>query len=119
MKEKEKEERMRRCNHHVFCVIQKGYNDQDIYFNPIIECVKCGLTNKHIHDDEFHSWLFNCEYESMESRVYKELMNINPDEYQGFAFGFGWDRMAMLKYDLNDIRAFYDGDVRWLKNSGF
>ncbi len=44
---------------------------------------------------------------------------INPDEYQGFAFGFGWDRMAMLKYGLNDIRAFYDGDVRWLKNSGF
>ena len=45
--------------------------------------------------------------------------NINPDEYQGFAFGFGWDRMAMLKYGLDDIRAFYDGDVRWLKNSGF
>jgi len=44
---------------------------------------------------------------------------INPDEYQGFAFGFGWDRMAMLKYDLNDIRKFYDGDIRWLKNSGF
>lgn len=45
--------------------------------------------------------------------------NINPDEYQGFAFGFGWDRMAMLKYGLNDIRQFYDGDIRWLKNSGF
>jgi len=45
--------------------------------------------------------------------------NINPDEYQGFAFGFGWDRMAMLKYDLNDLRKFYDGDIRWLKNSGF
>ena len=45
--------------------------------------------------------------------------NIDPNKYQGFAFGFGWDRMAMLKYDLNDIRAFYDGDVRWLKNSGF
>lgn len=45
--------------------------------------------------------------------------NINPDEYQGFAFGFGWDRMAMLKYNLNDIRAFYDGDIRWLKNTGF
>ena len=44
---------------------------------------------------------------------------INPDEYQGFAFGFGWDRMAMLKYDLNDIRKFYDGDIRWLKNTGF
>ena len=45
--------------------------------------------------------------------------NIDPDEYQGFAFGFGWDRLAMLKYGLNDIRAFYDGDIRWLKNNGF
>jgi len=45
--------------------------------------------------------------------------NIDPNEYQGFAFGFGWDRMAMLKYGLNDIRKFYDGDVRWLKNNGF
>lgn len=44
---------------------------------------------------------------------------VNPDEYQGFAFGFGWDRIAMLKFGLNDIRQFYDGDVRWLKNSGF
>lgn len=43
---------------------------------------------------------------------------IDPDIYQGFAFGFGWDRLAMLKYGLNDIRKFYDGDVRWLKNSG-
>lgn len=44
---------------------------------------------------------------------------IDPNEYQGFAFGFGWTRLAMLKYGLNDIRAFYDGDIRWLKNSGF
>ena len=44
---------------------------------------------------------------------------VNPEEYQGFAFGFGWDRMAMLKYNLNDIRKFYDGDIRWLKNKGF
>ena len=44
---------------------------------------------------------------------------IDPDVYQGFAFGFGWDRLAMLKYALPDIREFYNGDVRWLKNSGF
>lgn len=44
---------------------------------------------------------------------------INPDEYQGFAFGFGWDRLAMLKYGLDDLREFYNGDVRWLHNSGF
>ena len=45
--------------------------------------------------------------------------NIDPDKYQGFAFGFGWDRLAMLKYGLNDIRQFYDGDVRWLQKAGF
>lgn len=45
--------------------------------------------------------------------------NINPDKYQGFAFGFGWARLIMIKYGLNDIRAFTDSDVRWLKNSGF
>ena len=44
---------------------------------------------------------------------------IDPDMYQGFAFGFGWDRLAMLKYNLNDIRQFYDNDVRWLKKAGF
>lgn len=45
--------------------------------------------------------------------------NVDPDEYQGFAFGFGWDRLVMLKYGLNDIRQFYDNDVRWLKTAGF
>ena len=44
---------------------------------------------------------------------------IDPDKYQGFAFGFGWARLVMVKYGLNDIRAFTDGDIRWLKNSGF
>jgi phenylalanyl-tRNA synthetase alpha chain len=45
--------------------------------------------------------------------------NIDPNKYQGFAFGFGWARLVMVKYGLNDIRAFTDSDVRWLKNSGF
>jgi len=45
--------------------------------------------------------------------------DVNPDEFQGFAFGFGWDRLAMLKYGLNDIRKFFDGDIRWLRNEGF
>lgn len=44
---------------------------------------------------------------------------IDPDVYQGFAFGFGWDRLAMLKYNLPDIRKFYDGDIRWLAANGF
>lgn len=45
--------------------------------------------------------------------------DIDPDVYQGFAFGFGWDRLAMLKYNLPDIRKFYDGDIRWLAANGF
>ena len=44
---------------------------------------------------------------------------INPDEYQGFAFGMGIERIAMLKYGIPDLRPFYDTDIRWLKHYGF
>jgi phenylalanyl-tRNA synthetase alpha chain len=44
---------------------------------------------------------------------------LDPDEWQGFAFGTGVDRLAMLKYGMNDLRAFFDGDIRWLKHYGF
>jgi phenylalanyl-tRNA synthetase alpha chain len=44
---------------------------------------------------------------------------IDPDEYQGFAFGLGIDRIAMLKYGMPDLRAFFDADVRWLSHYGF
>jgi phenylalanyl-tRNA synthetase alpha chain len=44
---------------------------------------------------------------------------LDPDEWQGFAFGCGIDRLAMLKYGMSDLRAFFDGDVRWLKHYGF
>lgn len=63
-------------------------------------------------------WLEICGAGMVHPNVLKNC-NIDPNKYQGFAFGFGWDRLAMLKYGLNDIRAFYDGDIRWLKNSGF
>ena len=43
----------------------------------------------------------------------------DPGEWQGFAFGVGVDRLAMLKYGMNDLRAFFDGDVRWLRHYGF
>ena len=44
---------------------------------------------------------------------------LDPDVYQGFAWGMGIDRIAMLKYGMPDLRAFFDGDVRWLKHYGF
>ncbi len=44
---------------------------------------------------------------------------IDPAEWQGFAFGMGIDRIAMLKYGIPDLRAFFDSDLRWLRHYGF
>ena len=44
---------------------------------------------------------------------------LDPDEYQGFAWGMGIDRIAMLKYGMPDLRAFFEADVRWLAHYGF
>jgi phenylalanyl-tRNA synthetase alpha chain len=44
---------------------------------------------------------------------------IDPNEWQGFAFGMGIDRIAMLKYGIPDLRAFFDSDLRWLRHYGF
>ena len=44
---------------------------------------------------------------------------IDASKYQGFAFGMGIDRIAMLKYGIPDLRAFFDSDLRWLRHSGF
>ena len=44
---------------------------------------------------------------------------LDPDKWQGFAFGTGVDRLAMLKYGMDDLRAFFDGDLRWMKHYGF
>ncbi len=48
-----------------------------------------------------------------------EACGLDPNEWQGFAFGTGVDRLAMLKYGMDDLRAFFDGDLRWLKHYGF
>ena len=45
--------------------------------------------------------------------------NIDPAEYQGFAFGMGVERIAMLKYGIPDLRSFYESDLRWLRHYGF
>lgn len=44
---------------------------------------------------------------------------LDPTVYQGFAFGLGIERLAMLKYGIPDLRRFYEGDVRWLQHFGF
>ncbi|HKQ44605.1 MAG TPA: phenylalanine--tRNA ligase subunit alpha [Rhizomicrobium sp.] len=55
----------------------------------------------------------------MVHRKVLENCGIDSSKYQGFAFGFGLDRMAMLKYGMPDIRSFFESDLRWLKHYGF
>ncbi len=55
----------------------------------------------------------------MVHRKVLEAGGYDPAEWQGFAFGCGIDRLAMLKYGIDDLRAFFDGDARWLRHYGF
>ena len=48
-----------------------------------------------------------------------EYCGIDPNEHQGFAFGMGLERLAMLKYGIPDLRPFYDSDLRWMRHYGF
>lgn len=45
--------------------------------------------------------------------------DLDPDEWQGFAFGMGVERLAMLKYNIPDLRTFFESDIRWLEHYGF
>lgn len=47
-----------------------------------------------------------------------KAVNVDPEEYSGFAFGMGVERITMLKYGMDDIRTFYDNDIRFLKQFG-
>ncbi len=65
-----------------------------------------------------HGWM-ELLGSGMVNRKVIEFGGLDPDEWQGFAFGVGVDRLAMLKYGMDDLRAFFDGDVRWLQHYGF
>ena len=62
-----------------------------------LEILGCGMVNPNV--------LKNC--------------GVDADKYQGFAFGIGVERMAMLKYGIPDLRTFYESDLRWLRHYGF
>ncbi len=65
-----------------------------------------------------HGWM-ELLGSGMVSRHVISAGGLDPDEWQGFAFGVGVDRLAMLKYGMDDLRAFFDGDGRWLDHYGF
>ncbi|MAM41659.1 MAG: phenylalanine--tRNA ligase subunit alpha [Erythrobacter sp.] len=65
-----------------------------------------------------HGWM-ELLGSGMVNRRVIEFAGLDPDEWQGFAWGLGVDRLAMLKYGMDDLRAFFDGDQRWLDHYGF
>ena len=65
-----------------------------------------------------HGWM-ELLGSGMVNRQVLAMSGLDPDEWQGFAFGVGVDRLAMLKYGMDDLRAFFDGDGRWLRHYGF
>ncbi len=82
-----------------------------------IECVECSGHNKNCRVCHGTGWL---EVAGM-GMVHPEVIKagkIDPEIYNGFAFGIGLDRMAMLKYGINDLRLLFDGDISFLQ-SGF
>lgn len=69
-------------------------------------------------DDEGHGWMEVLGSGMVHPKVIANC-GLDPNEWQGFAFGTGVDRLAMLKYGMDDLRAFFDGDLRWLRHYGF
>ncbi|WP_169543389.1 phenylalanine--tRNA ligase subunit alpha [Sneathiella aquimaris] len=80
--------------------------------------IRCTFAGDHIKIGEGDDWMeiLGC---GMVNPKVLEHCGLDSSEYQGFAWGMGIDRIAMLKYGIPDLRAFFDSDLRWLKHYGF
>ncbi|GAB4575301.1 MAG: phenylalanine--tRNA ligase subunit alpha [Rhodothalassiaceae bacterium] len=80
--------------------------------------VNCAFTRNGLKVGEGDDWLevMGC---GMVNPHVLEACNLDPAEWQGFAFGAGLDRLAMLKYGMTDLRPFFEGDRRWIAHYGF
>ncbi|MCA2012474.1 phenylalanine--tRNA ligase subunit alpha [Pararhodobacter sp. CCB-MM2] len=80
--------------------------------------IQCSWVNGQLRVGEGDGWLEVLGSGMMHPKVLR-AGGIDPDQWQGFAFGMGIDRMAMLKYGIPDLRAFFESDLRWLRHYGF
>ena len=80
--------------------------------------IRCARKGDEIRFGEGEDWLEILGCGMVHANVLRHC-GIDPDEYQGFAWGMGIDRIAMLKYGMPDLRPFFDADVRWLNHYGF
>jgi phenylalanyl-tRNA synthetase alpha chain len=89
------------------------------FTEPSLEVdIQCRRDKDEIRFGEGADWLEILGCGMVHPNVLKNC-GLDPDEYQGFAWGLGIDRIAMLKYGMPDLRAFFEADVRWLAHYGF
>jgi phenylalanyl-tRNA synthetase alpha chain len=89
------------------------------FTEPSLEVdIQCRRDKGEIRFGEGEDWLEILGCGMVHPNVLKNC-GLDPDEYQGFAWGLGIDRIAMLKYGMPDLRAFFEADVRWLAHYGF
>ncbi|WP_040485316.1 phenylalanine--tRNA ligase subunit alpha [Lutibaculum baratangense] len=80
--------------------------------------INCDRSGREIRIGEGDDWLEILGCGMVHPNVLRAC-KLDPERYQGFAWGMGIDRIAMLKYGLPDLRAFFSGDLRWLRHYGF
>ena len=89
------------------------------FTSPSVEVdIQCRRSGGEIRFGEGEDWLEILGCGMVHANVLRNC-GIDPDEYQGFAWGMGLDRIAMLKYGLPDLRDLFDGDLRWIRHYGF
>jgi phenylalanyl-tRNA synthetase alpha chain len=89
------------------------------FTEPSLEVdIQCRRDKGEIRFGEGEDWLEILGCGMVHPNVLRNC-GLDPDEYQGFAWGMGIDRIAMLKYGMPDLRAFFEADMRWLAHYGF
>src|SRR5437660_2233093 len=89
------------------------------FTEPSLEVdIQCRRDKGEIRFGEGEDWLEILGCGMVHPNVLRNC-GLDPDEYQGFAWGLGMDRIAMLKYGMPDLRPFFEADVRWLAHYGF
>ena len=89
------------------------------FTEPSLEVdIQCDRSGNEVKFGEGTDWMEILGCGMVHPNVLKNC-GLDPDEYQGFAWGIGIDRIAMLKYGMPDLRDFFDADVRWMKHYGF
>ena len=89
------------------------------FTEPSAECdVGCSRENGEFKIESGKGWIELLGCGMVHPNVLRNC-GLDPDEYQGFAFGCGIDRFAMLKYGIPDLRSFFEADMRWMKHYGF